>query len=151
MSTLPKVTSSGLVVFAILHHVALFFSVVTMFILPLSILFWAASAVFYFLILHRGWSLVQDGQTDVTPGRAVGFCFIPFYNLYWVFVGIAGLPKQLNRIADARGAPEAKINTAFALVSCICLVTVCLAPIAQIFDIVVIWQIIGVIKALETK
>ena len=59
--------------------------------------------------------------------------------------------KQLNRIADARGAPEAKINTAFALVSCIFLVTVCLAPIAQIFDIVVIWQIIGVIKALETK
>jgi len=151
MNTIPKVTSSGLVVFAILHHVALFFEYVTVLIVPLSILFWVASAVFFFLILHRGWSLAQDGHTEVTPAKAVGFCFIPFFNLYWIFVGIAGLPNQLNRIADARGAPEAKINPAFALVSCICLVTICLSPIAQFFDIVVIWQIIGVIKALETK
>ncbi len=151
MNTLPKVTSSGLVVFAVLHHVALFLSFVTVLILPLSIMFWAASAVFYFLVLHRGWSLVQDGQTDVTPGRAVGFCFIPFYNLYWIFVGIAGLPKQINRVADAQGVPEAKINPAFALVSCICIATICFAPIGQIFDIVVIWQVIGAVKALENR
>ena len=81
----------------------------------------------------------------------MGFCFIPFYNFYWIFVGIAGLPKQLNRVAEARGVPEARINTAFALVSCICLLTVCCAPIGQAFDVVVIWQIIGVIKALENK
>lgn len=151
MSTSLKISSSGLVAFAILHHVAVFLEMATVLVLPLSFTFWVISAVFFFMILHRGWQLVQDGQTDVTPGKAVGFCFIPFYNLYWIFVAVAGLPKQLNRVADARGVPEAKVNPAFALVSCICIVSICFSPIACFFDIVVIWQIIGVVKALEAR
>ena len=151
MNPQPKVTSSALVVFAILHHVAQLLKYVTIFILPLSLFFGALTCVFFFLILHRGWCLVQDGQTDVTPGKAVGFCFIPIFSLYWIFVGIAGLPKQINRIAELRAAPDAKINPAFALVTCILTVSICLAPLADVFFIVVIWQIIGAIKVLEKK
>lgn len=54
------------------------------------------SAVFGAIILYRAWQTVQDGQARTTPGKAVGFLFIPIYNFYWIFVGFGGLAKELN-------------------------------------------------------
>jgi hypothetical protein len=68
----PRVSSSGLVVFAILHHVATFLylgaSVAMVFMNHsddqllcslLAALFWIPMVTFDSLILHRGWSAVQ--------------------------------------------------------------------------------------------
>jgi hypothetical protein len=162
MHPVPRTSSSGLIVFAILHHVAWAISLVftvmsfadsydaTMWSV-LSILFSIPAVVFYALILHRGWSAVQDGITDVTPGKAVGFGFIPFFNLYWNFVALVGLTKQFNRIADARGRPDQKVNEGFALTASILSATICLAPRAGAFSIVFLWQTIGAVKDLENS
>lgn len=60
--------------------------------------------------LHRGWTLLQVlPRVRSTPGKAIGFLFIPFFNYYWIFVcyhGWAqdyGLLKQRTQIP---GAPE---------------------------------------------
>jgi hypothetical protein len=41
--------------------------------------------------------------------------FIPFFNLYWVFVAINGLPKDWNRVVssyeDLKGAPRLSETT----------------------------------------
>jgi hypothetical protein len=156
----PRTSSSGLIVFAILHHVALAISAIfTIASLVdsyeavtwtvLSILFAIPSAVFSSLILHRAWSAVQDGVTAVTPGKAVGFCFIPFFNLYWNFVAHVGLMKEINRLAEARGRPDQKVNEGFALTQCILTATLCLGAFALPFTIVFIWQAIGAVKDLE--
>jgi hypothetical protein len=58
----------------------------------------ALSTVFFLITLHRAWSCLAWGAPATTPGKAVGMLFIPFYNLYWMFVAIAGLPKDWNRI-----------------------------------------------------
>ena len=121
MHSVPRTSSSGLIVFAILHHVAWAISLVFMTMsfadsydstmwTVFSVLFSIPVAVFFALILHRGWSSVQDGVTNVTPGKAVGFGFIPFFGLYWNFVALVGLMKEFNRIADARGRPAQKVN-----------------------------------------
>jgi hypothetical protein len=156
----PRTSSSGLVVFAILHHVAMAISMIftiaslvdsydattwTVF----SIIFAIPAAVFSSLILHRAWSAVQDGVTTVTPGKAVGFCFIPFFNLYWNFVAHVGLMKEINRLAEARGRPDQKVNEGFALTFCILTATICLAIVATPFAVVFIWQAIGAVKDLE--
>jgi hypothetical protein len=44
----------------------------------------------------RLWAAIQDGQTPISPATALGFLFIPFFNLYWVFAAIAGYPKEYN-------------------------------------------------------
>ena len=49
-----------------------------------------AAAVFYFIMLYRLWQTVQDGRARTTPGKAIGFLFIPFFNIYWQFVAIWG-------------------------------------------------------------
>lgn len=41
--------------------------------------------VIWLVLLYKAWASIQDGQTPVSPGKAAGFLFIPFYNLCWVF------------------------------------------------------------------
>lgn len=162
MSPLPRTSSSGLIVFIILHHVAWAISLVFTIMslvdshdatlwMVFSIFFSIPAAVFYALILHRAWSSVQDGVTSVPPGKAVGFCFIPFFNLYWNFVAHVGLVKEINRIAEARGRQDQKVNEAFALTTSILSATICLNPLAGAFSIVFLWQTIGAVKDLENS
>ncbi|GEM_PF-2130347 len=48
------------------------------------------------ILLHRFWSLIQDGYACTTPGKAVGFRFIPYYSLYWEFTAFGKLPAEVN-------------------------------------------------------
>jgi hypothetical protein len=73
------------------------------------------SGVFFCINLYRAWACVQSGGVQVTPGKAIGFMFIPFFNLYWVFVAINGLPKDWNRVVssyeDLKTAPKLSETT----------------------------------------
>jgi hypothetical protein len=160
MNAVPRTSASGLVVFAILHHVALAVSMIFMIMSfadwrdqllwsILSLVFSIPVAVFGSLILYRGWKSVQDGAAKETPGRAVGFCFIPFFNLYWNFVANVGLMKEFNRLADLRGRQDQKVNEGFALTHSILTATICLSVLGAPFAIVQIWQTIGAVKDLE--
>ena len=55
--------------------------------------------VFYLMLLYKLWCVVQDGRAQTTPGQAVGFLFIPCFNIYWQFVSFWGLAKDLNRVS----------------------------------------------------
>lgn len=162
MSPTPRVSSAGLVTFAVLHHVSVAFflcSAITLAFMRhsddqlicalVALLFWFPMVTFDSLILHRGWSAVQDGQAETSPGKAVGLCFVPFFGLYWNFVAHYGLMRQFNRLAEARGRPDQKVNEGLALTYAILMATICLHLIARIFRIVTIWQTIGAVKDLE--
>ena len=56
-----------------------------------------AGAVLQYILTYRFWQVIQDGQQRTTPGRAVGFLFIPLFNLYWFFVAYVGLSIDINR------------------------------------------------------
>ncbi|MBE6424929.1 MAG: zinc ribbon domain-containing protein [Planctomycetaceae bacterium] len=70
--------------------------------------------------LHRCWRLIQDGHARTTPGKAIGFLFIPIFNIYWYFIVHYGLAIDLNsyarryQIAVPR-APEGLVLTAIIL------------------------------------
>lgn len=49
-------------------------------------------------ILHyRCWQAVPRDIARTTPGKAVGFAFIPFFNFYWHFVSLVGLAEDSAR------------------------------------------------------
>lgn len=52
--------------------------------------------VFY----YKMWESIQDGYARTSPGKAVGFMFIPFFNLYWIFQAIWGFSKDYNAYVD---------------------------------------------------
>lgn len=57
-----------------------------------------AAAVLQYIYLARLWSCLRYGRPRTTPGKAVGFLFVPFFNLYWIFVAYLGLAQDWNRI-----------------------------------------------------
>jgi hypothetical protein len=54
-------------------------------------------AACFFVLLYRAWRVIDDGRSSPTPAKAVGFLFIPFFNVYWVYVALWGLARRLNR------------------------------------------------------
>jgi len=68
----------------------------------IAVLAIVAEGIFFCVLLHRLWQVVQDGCARTTPGKAIGYLFIPFFNLYWCFVVTRGLALELNRVAARR-------------------------------------------------
>ena len=58
------------------------------------------------MVYRPGWCALES-----TPGQAVGFCFIPCFNLYWQFVAFWGLSKDLNRYAALRTVSKPPTRT----------------------------------------
>jgi len=49
------------------------------------------------IVHYRCWKAVPKEIARTTPGKAVGFLFIPFFNFYWAFVSYMGLAEDLNK------------------------------------------------------
>lgn len=81
----------------------------------LAIAFGIASAVVFFNFLYKAWKSVQHFQVRTTPGKAVGFCFIPFFNFYWYFVALTGFVDDFNRVVEAEGRRELRIERVIGL------------------------------------
>lgn len=96
------------------------------------------SIVFGYMILFKSWKIIQDGRPRTTPGRAVGFMFIPFFNLYWQFIAYLGLAKDLNRYMRNRKIRSAFINEDLVLWYCITTCTAALLAWIPFLGILVI-------------
>jgi hypothetical protein len=83
-----------------------------------------AGAVLMYIQLYRFWRVIQDANPRTTPGRAVGFCFIPFFNFYWIFPAMYGLAQDMNAYMDQRGIPGRGPSPGLALTLCIVLLVV---------------------------
>ena len=53
--------------------------------------------ILYLVWLYKAWKVASRRPEDPSPGQAVGFLFIPFFNLYWVFRAVPGLSAALHR------------------------------------------------------
>ena len=72
----------------------------------LFVLTFVLTLVFGCRILHKLWSLIPTHKVRTTPGKAVGFLFIPLFRLYWAFVAIYGLAKALNAETGRKSVSE---------------------------------------------
>lgn len=85
-----------------------------------------AAFVLNYVRLYRAWDAIQalrheDGTETMmpTPGQAVGFLFIPFFNLYWMFVAYAGLANRMNKFLDMRGIAGSRMSAGLATTTCV--------------------------------
>ena len=78
-----------------------------------------AGIVLAAILLHGFWSAIQDGSARTTPGKAVGFLFIPFYNYYWLFVSVRGLAMDVNQYCSRHSIKTKPVNEELALALCI--------------------------------
>jgi hypothetical protein len=65
-----------------------------------GILAMVVAGIIQLVYLARAWSCLAYSDPRTTPGKAVGFMFIPGFNLYWIFVAIKGFAEDWNRIVS---------------------------------------------------
>jgi len=56
-------------------------------------------AILILILLYYYWVSIQDGHARTTPKKAVGYLFIPVFNIYWGFVVSFGLARDMNAYA----------------------------------------------------
>jgi hypothetical protein len=85
--------------------------------LPVAVL----ATIFTCILHYNCWQAVPTKYRRTTPGKAVGYLFIPFYNLYWLFISFPGLAKGFSDFArensDAQIGDQSGLGIAFAIVT----------------------------------
>jgi hypothetical protein len=114
----------GLITLAILHHVTIGLALLLLLghsLNPgddatlLRVLQLCAFG-FFSVIVRRAWASIDGGSEGMSPGKAQGFLWIPFFNFYWVFPALVSLATQTNAKADAGQNPAGRITRGFGLV-----------------------------------
>jgi hypothetical protein len=62
-----------------------------------NVLFMIPTVLVQMIWLYKAWDAVPESCRSASPGQAVGFLFIPFFNYYWIFRAIAGLSASIRR------------------------------------------------------
>jgi len=62
--------------------------------------------IYFYVLLYQVWRYIieESRRHDLrpsidSPGKAVGFCFIPIYNIYWIFMAYGKLPNDFNALS----------------------------------------------------
>lgn len=102
------------------------------------------------VLLFKMWKALEDGVTPVTAGKAIGFLFIPFFNIYWFFRVWGGYPSEYNKFLERHrlNAPPlgSGIFIAFAVtvgLSAVLLIPILILPFVTIFLIARGWDAIA--------
>jgi len=98
-------------------------------------------------LLYFAWASIQDGHARTTPGKAVGFSFIPFFNLYWVFHMLVGYTTDYNNYIDRYKFKATPLNSGlFLTLIILSIVSVVLVRIPVVgFLLVLPSQVVGLI------
>lgn len=114
-----------------------------------------AAVVIGYILLYRFWRIIQDGKARTSPGVAVGFCFIPLFNLYWMYVAWVGLAKDINLYCRQRNIAAPAVNEDLALAwfivtltSVIPYIGILTAIAALILGIILLKQLVETAKAI---
>jgi FHA domain len=92
------------------------------------------------VLVYKMWDSIQDGYARTTPGKALGFLFIPFFNLYWIFQVWWGFAKDYNAYCDRREFQVKKLEEGLFLAFCIVMLAMVI-PFVNIVALVADWVI----------
>jgi hypothetical protein len=54
--------------------------------------------ILFLRMLYKAWAALPSSRARTTPGKAVGYLFIPFYHLYWGWKVIPGFANDYNQV-----------------------------------------------------
>lgn len=108
------------------------------------------------VLCYKMWEAIQDGHARTTPGKAVGFLFIPLFNCYWIFQVYWGFSKDYNAYIDRHSINARKLQEVLYLVFCILPFTTWIPFLGIVTSIayyvlfaLVIWQVCDAVNALS--
>ena len=82
--------------------------------LSATLVFMGVGFILLLILQYRAWKMIQSIKPRTTPGKAVGFQFIPFFNIYWNFVVSIGLAEGLNSFNQQSGLTSRRVSIGLA-------------------------------------
>ena len=102
------------------EHAGAIFAGVGILLMLIGVLVMLSGSVLWFILIYKMWAAIQDGGfARTTPGKAVGFMFIPFFNLYWMFQAFWGFSKDYNANIDSQTISAQRLPEGLFLTACI--------------------------------
>jgi len=102
------------------------------------------------MLHYQLWKLIPTHIARTTPGKAVGFMFIPLFNFYWCFVSLLGLSKDLKEALRQRGI-QYQISEGIPIFCCVLFILsqLCINPSMELqFSLIdLLGMVIGLIGA----
>jgi hypothetical protein len=62
------------------------------------------------------WVAIKDSQVSISPGRAVGFLFIPVFNIYWALLMLTGFTEDYNSFVIRRSIRAGRLPMSLFLI-----------------------------------
>ena len=54
-------------------------------------------------LIYYSWKIVEPNRENITASKAIGYLFIPFFNIYWAYFIFKSLPDELKLKAQKWG------------------------------------------------
>lgn len=74
-----------------------------------------AGTVLSAILHYQCWKALPAGYRSTSPGKAVGFLFIPLFNFYWAFKSYPGLATGFAKYAEANNIQQIKNQKGLAI------------------------------------
>jgi predicted Zn finger-like uncharacterized protein len=100
--------------------------------------FLLGSVVIEYALFYKMWAAIKDGQASISPGKAVGFLFIPVFNIYWALLMVTGFAEDCNSFIVKRSIKVKELPMSLCLIYSFTLMlseTVITAPMLLVFAI----------------
>lgn len=94
------------------------------------------SAVVAFILIYKMWAAIQGMGARTSAGKALGFMFIPFFNLYWAFQVYWGWTKDYNSIPERDDVELPSMPEGIGL-------AVCVLPLVSMFLMIAGFIVVG--------
>ena len=78
--------------------------------------FLVCSTAIELMLFYKMWAAIKDGQASISPGKAVGFLFIPVFNIYWALLMLTGFTEDYNSFIIRRSIRAKKLSMTLFLI-----------------------------------
>lgn len=98
------------------------FEKIAVFLFVIGSLAMITAFIMQLVLLYRNWKIIANAEgLAADPGQAVGFLFIPLFNLYWQFIAHWKLSVGQEMFLQQAGISSAKVpNKGVAMAFCVC-------------------------------
>jgi predicted Zn finger-like uncharacterized protein len=79
-------------------------------------IFLVCSVLIELALFYKMWAAIQDDRASVSPAKAVGFLFIPVFNIYWALLMVTGFAEDYNAFIQRRSIKAKDLSFALFLI-----------------------------------
>jgi len=101
--------------------------------------FLICSVAIEMLLFYKMWAAIQDDKASISPAKAVGFLFIPVFNIYWALLMVTGFAEDYNSVIQRRAIRTKDLSLSLFLIYAFAFIlsaTVLTTPMICIFAFV---------------